>query len=223
MTEPEPTLLPISALQHLLYCPRQCALIHNEQLWAENVFTTEGNIVHERAHAGKPERRPKIRIERAVPVRSMRLGLIGVCDVVEFHPDGRVLPVEYKRGRSKFHDADRLQLAAQAVCLEEQLNRPIGSAAIFYAQTRRREEVPIDDTLRALLDEKTAELHSLLDIGHTPPADYNRRKCDNCSLIHLCLPKAVGRRSVPAFNTDQLASALAADGPPADLNERATP
>ena len=128
MTASEENLLPLSALQHLLFCERQCALIHIEQVWTDNEFTAEGNILHERAHNGPDESRSGVRIARGLPVRSFELGLSGQCDVVEFHErkvGGKivevieVLPVEYKRGKPKAHAADEVQLCAQALCLEE--------------------------------------------------------------------------------------------------------
>jgi CRISPR-associated exonuclease Cas4 len=109
----EDQLLPLSALQHYLFCPRQCALIHVEQAWAENLFTAEGRVLHERAHDGPDESRPEIRITRGLPVRSLALGLSGQCDVVEFHANGNVFPVEYKRGKPKKDDSDNVQLCAQ--------------------------------------------------------------------------------------------------------------
>ena len=121
----EDQLIPISALQHWLYCPRQCALIHLEQAWEENRFTAEGKVMHARAHDAPDESRPGVRITRGLPVRSLRLGLSGQCDVVEFHAGGRILPVEYKRGRPKAHRADEVQLCAQALCLEEMLGAVI--------------------------------------------------------------------------------------------------
>ena len=114
----ESNLLPISALQHLIFCERQCALIHIEQVWSENEFTAEGNILHERTHEGPDESRPGVRITRGLPVRSFELGLSGQCDVVEFHDSGEIVLVEYKRGKPKSHEADRVQLCAQALCLE---------------------------------------------------------------------------------------------------------
>src|SRR5882724_4292817 len=124
--------LPISALQHWLYCPRQCALIHVERLWSENAFTAEGRVLHERAHEGGEENRPGLHITRGISLWSERLGLSGVADVVEFRgPDGRPFPVEYKRGRPKPHRADEVQLCAQGLCLEEMLGVVIPEGALF--------------------------------------------------------------------------------------------
>jgi CRISPR-associated exonuclease Cas4 len=127
----EDQLLPLSALQHLLFCKRQCALIHVEQVWAENVFTAEGNVLHERAHNGPDATQPGVRIVRGLPVRSLALGLSGECDVVEFHGSSAVLPVEYKRGKPKGHAADEVQLCAQALCLEEMLHQSVVRGALY--------------------------------------------------------------------------------------------
>lgn len=183
--------LPLSALQHLLYCERQAALIHVEQAWAENRFTAEGRTMHERAHHGPSESRPGIRITRGLHVASTQLGLVGQCDVVEFHADGTVVPVEYKRGKPKAHRADEVQVAAQAMALEEMLGFSIPRGLLFYGKRRRRTEVAVDDTLRILCRKAAHRLHALLDAGHTPPAEYDPRRCDACSLIGHCQPKAL--------------------------------
>ncbi|WP_428940590.1 CRISPR-associated protein Cas4 [Fontivita pretiosa] len=190
-------LLPISALQHLLYCPRQCALIHVERLWAENRQTVEGRHLHHRADSAKAQSCGALRIARSVPLRSLRLGLWGKADVVEFHPSAcgavTAFPVEYKRGRPKPHHADQVQLCAQALCLEEMLGTSVHAGALFYARIRRRLQVPFDDPLRRLTEQTVQLLHDLLRSGHTPPAVYQRRKCDRCSLLRICLPTcAVG-------------------------------
>ena len=144
---PDNDLLPLSALQHFLYCPRQCALIHLEQAWAENRFTAEGQRLHQNAHEGPDESRPGIRITRGLPVVSRKLGLSGQCDIVEFHADGSVIPVEYKRGKPKAHRADEVQVAAQAMALQEMLGVEIPFGLLFYGKTRRRKDVPIDTAL----------------------------------------------------------------------------
>ena len=133
----ESDFLPISALQHLLYCERQCALIHVERLWAENRFTAEGNILHKKAHGGKSTTRPESRTIRALPLRSFELGLCGVADIVQQKPGEPPLPVEYKRGRPKKNDCDRVQLCAQALCLEEMTKQTIPRGELFYGKTRR--------------------------------------------------------------------------------------
>jgi CRISPR-associated exonuclease Cas4 len=216
----EDDLLPISALQHLLYCERQCALIHVERLWAENALTVQGRHLHEKAHGGRRESREGRRTARSLQVRSLRLGLYGVTDVVEFHPAPPTadaggepappipFPVEYKRGRPKAHDADRVQLCAQALCLEEMLGRPVSTGALYYGKTRRREDVPFDDPLRQLTLRTVDRLHALIASGHTPPAAYERNKCDRCSLKPLCLPEAGSASAASAYLRSSLSHAL---------------
>ena len=225
-------LLPISALQHLLYCERQCALIHVEQVWAENQFTAEGRVLHEKAHEGRDETQAGVRIVRGLPVKSEALGLHGVCDVVEFHPGGAVLPIEYKRGKPKAHRADEVQLCAQALCLEETLGVdstgsriPAGTASIanrsyfipegrlFYGQTRRRKDVIFDDELRALTAETARRLRELLARRETPSGVYETRKCDACSLKELCLPQALRFRKGAAAWFERQMAELAASPP----------
>ena len=147
----EDDLLPVSALQHLTFCERQCALIHIEQLWSENIFTAQGRVMHERVHSETSENRRNVRIELGMPLRSLRLGLIGKADVVEFHrqPNGmwQPFPVEYKRGKPKLNNCDKVQLCAQAICLEETLGVSISSGALFYGKDRRRADVEFNETL----------------------------------------------------------------------------
>ncbi len=187
----EDQLLPISALQHWLYCPRQCALIHLEQVWAENKFTAEGQVLHHKAHEGPDESKAGVRITRSLSVRSLTLGISGQCDIVEFHPDGRVVPVEYKRGKPKSHHADEVQLCAQALCLEEMLGVKISNGCLFYGENRRRTLVEFDASLRQLVTETAAALHAMIDSRETPLAEYEARRCDACSLIDICQPKAL--------------------------------
>ncbi len=205
----EDDLLPISALQHLLFCERQCALIHIEQLWAENLFTAEGRIMHERVHAADRESRGDVRIEYGMPLRSLRLGLIGKADVVEFHRKPvsgkeksamwQPFPVEYKRGKPKKGNYDRVQICAQALCLEEMLNVEIPCGALFYGKTRRRQDVLFDSALRLETEDAANRLHELVKSGDTPKPEY-MKKCDSCSLAAVCLPKTIGkRRSVKRY------------------------
>ena len=219
----EDDLLPISALQHLLFCERQCALIHIERLWLENRLTVEGRLLHERVHGrsagprmGAPgEPRPGVRITRGVPLRSLRLGLFGVADVVEFHTadangtpldPARPFPVEYKRGRPKAHDGDRVQLCAQALCLEEMLGQSVPAGALFYGRTRHREAVHVDAGRRAQTEHAAARLHELLASGRTPTA-RPEKKCARCSLRPLCLPDVTGvQRSVRRYVQRELES-----------------
>jgi CRISPR-associated exonuclease Cas4 len=191
----EDDLLPLSALQHLLFCERQCALIHIEQVWAENRFTAEGRILHERADGGECQSRNNIRIERAVALRSLRLGLSGKADVVEYHRDEagnwRPYPVEYKRGRPKAANWDQVQLCAQAMCLEEMLRCAVPEGALFYGTNRRRQVVRFDERLRRETEEAAKRLHELVRSGTTPPARY-AKKCESCSLMNLCMPRVAG-------------------------------
>jgi CRISPR-associated exonuclease Cas4 len=181
-------LLPLSALQHWLFCPRQTALIHLEQAWAENRFTAEGNVLHTNAHDGHDESRPGVRITRSLPVVSRALGIAGQCDIVEFHAGGDVIPVEYKRGKPKAHDADRVQLCCQAMCLEEMLDVKIPSGFLFYGQRKRRTAVAFDEELRTLTRNAATALRGMIESRRTPPAAYEPKKCDNCSLIDHCQP-----------------------------------
>jgi CRISPR-associated exonuclease Cas4 len=191
----EDELLPISALQHLLFCERQCALIHIEGLWAENRLTVQGNHVHERTDAGLADSRRTVRIARSLALRSLELGLSGRADVVEFHDHGGdaalVIPVEYKRGRAKADDCDRVQLCAQALCLEEMLGVPISSGALFYHAIRRRVDVLFDEELRRHTESASRRLHDLIASGVTPRAK-REAKCGACSLLELCLPGVTG-------------------------------
>jgi CRISPR-associated exonuclease Cas4 len=198
----EDDLLPLSGLQHIIFCKRQAALIHIEQAWAENLLTAEGKIMHDKVHEGGSESRGDIRVEYAMPLRSLRLGLIAKADVVEFHrvnnpEDGQVLnwvpfPVEYKHGKPKKDNSDMVQLCGQAMCLEEMLDVRIGQGALFYGAIRRREDVVFDDELRQFTIGVAMEFHELIASGVTPKAVYSK-KCDNCSMYELCLPKTVGK------------------------------
>ncbi|MBM9614803.1 CRISPR-associated protein Cas4 [Desulfobulbus rhabdoformis] len=198
----EDDLVMISALQHYLFCPRQCALIHIEQQWQENRFTAEGRILHERVHGGGKESRRTMRVEFDVPIRSLKLGIIGRADIVEFHlqEDGHwlPLPVEYKRGRPKKDDTDRVQLCAQALCLEEMLQCEVQQGALYYGQKKRRVEVFFDTDLRANTSKTAMAVHTLLKERRTPPPHYNKR-CENCSFIATCLPKVASQKQVGKY------------------------
>lgn len=189
----------LSALQHYLYCPRQCALIHLEQIWAENRFTAEGRVLHERPDSGRAQKQGSIRSVRTLPIRSERLGLSGQADVVEFHDDDTVFPIEYKRGQPKKDRCDEVQLCAQALCLEEMLHIQIMEGALYYGQNRRRHPVKFDFELRRLTQMTVAHVHELLSSGVTPKAIY-AKKCDQCSLLAGCLPKTcTASRSVKKY------------------------
>ena len=181
--------LPLSALQHWLFCPRQCALIHVERVWAENRATAEGRVLHERADGGHPESRDGARVLRAVQVASEAHGLHGVADVVEMR-GGIPYPIEYKRGRPKAHRADEVQLCAQALCLEEMTGHAVPEGALFYGKTRRRKVVAMDAGLRAMTLSVAAEARAAIDGGVLPPPVHVPRRCDACSLIELCRPEA---------------------------------
>jgi len=208
----EDDLLPLSALQHLLFCERQCALIHIEQAWTENLFTAEGRIMHERVDSGARESRGDVRLAFSLALRSLRLGLSGKADVVEFHREPaatgstrngssiwRPFPVEHKRGRPKKADWDKVQLCAQAMCLEEMLGLDVPCGALFYGKTRRRQDVVFDPELRRHTEETARRLHALIDSGVTPPPVYTAA-CDSCSFLESCLPVALGgRKSVSKY------------------------
>lgn len=192
MSYAEEDLLPLSALSHLVFCERRAALIHIEGAWNENRFTVEGRHLHERVHGAESEARSDMRIVRGLRLRSLRLGLSGQSDVVEFRrtADGteRAFPVEYKRGRPKPTRCDEVQVCAQALCLEEMLGLTVEAGAIFYGQPRRRLDVVFDSALRAETEALAERMHALYRAGETPPASYLPR-CDNCSLHDACLPK----------------------------------
>lgn len=198
----EDQLLPISALQHWQYCPRRAALVHIEGLWSENRFTVEGQHLHERAHdPGRGERRPGLRVTRGLELRSLRLGLTGKADVVEFHdrpeqPTSRIVLVEYKRGRphpardAPFH----VQVCAQALCLEDMLGRAVDQACLYFGKTRQRLPVELNESLRQRTLHAIDQLHKLIAVGKTPAANFGA-KCRRCSLYGLCLPKSIRPRA----------------------------
>lgn len=188
MPERDDDLIPLSALQHHLFCPRQCALIHVERLWIEDAATAEGRLLHERVDAGGGESRPRLRVERGVALRSERLGVSGRADVVEFHGVPAVpFPVEYKRGKPKAHQADEVQLCAQAICLEDMFGCPVPAGALFYGTTRRRVSVSFDDALRALTADVAAGARANIALGRTPPPVLTPG-CRRCSLLEACQP-----------------------------------
>lgn len=199
MTESE--LLPLSALQHYIYCPRQCALIHVEQQWAENRFTAEGRLRHNRTDVPKVETRSGVRTVTAMPIRSFCLGVAGVADVVEFHAEGggkRPFPVEYKRGRPKAHRADEVQLCAQAMALEEMFATDVPQGALYYGAQRRRTLVSFDTKLRELTQSVANDMRALILSGRTPPPVYEPQRCNPCSLFEICRPQRLSRTSSAA-------------------------
>lgn len=203
--------LPLSGLQHFAFCRRQWALIHVEHQWKDNLRTVEGNFLHSRAHdAQQRERRGDTLILRDLPVVSEQLGLSGRCDVVEFHadPQGIALygedglwkpyPVEYKRGKPKEHQADALQLCAQAMCLEQMLCCTVAEGALFYGETRRRTVVPFSQALRQQVCAMAEEMHQLSRRGYTPKVKASKG-CQACSLKELCLPVLMRQRDVASY------------------------
>ncbi len=208
--------LQLSGLQHFAFCRRQWALIHIEHQWAENLRTVEGDLFHTRAHDEKQrEKRGDILTLRGLSVFSSALGLSGKCDVVEFHTDPagvplrgetglwRPYPVEYKRGSPKTHQADELQLCAQAMCLEEMLCCSILEGSLYYGEARRRTRVPLDESLRQQVRELSKEMHQLYTRGYTPKVKPTR-SCNACSLKDLCLPALLRKKPV----ADYLAQAM---------------
>lgn len=192
--------LALSGIQHFAFCRRQWALIHMEERWQENYLTASGQVVHQRAHDdAMRERRGSLLVVRGLFVQSCELGLSGICDVVEFREDPRgvplagekgawkPIPVEYKRGKSKSDDCDRLQVCAQAMCLEEMLGCDIGSGFLFYKQTQSREPVLFTDDLRKAARSAADEMHQLFRRGHVPRVRKTKR-CAACSLAEECLP-----------------------------------
>ncbi|MBC7944360.1 MAG: CRISPR-associated protein Cas4 [Burkholderiales bacterium] len=180
----------LSALQHYSYCPRQCALIHMEQEFSDNVHTMRGHAVHERVDAPGYDLRPGMRIERALPIWSERLGLVGRCDIVEFDSTGVPCPVEYKHGPRRVRAHDDVQLAAQALCLEEMTGKAVPRGAIYHHSARRRRDVLITDTLREMVTETVAAVRGMLKSRVLPPA-VNDSRCKECSLNQICQPKAM--------------------------------
>lgn len=192
MTDPDDAI-PISALQHWAYCPRQCGLIHLEQDFADNVHTARGQAVHRLVDTPGYEWQAGVRVERALPIWSNKYGLIGKADLVEFHPDGSIFPVEFKHGRKRQKEHDDVQLAAQAMCLEEMLGRPVPKGAIYHAGSRRRREVDVTAELRRLVVETAAAIRAMLTSGRLPPP-ANGARCRECSLKDICQPGAMAAR-----------------------------
>lgn len=190
----------ISALQHYSYCPRQCALIHVEQVFDENLYTLRGNRAHKKAHDDSERTIEEgVRVERGTPLFSERLGLIGKADVVEFHedgtPTGAPYPVEYKSGPRRESRHDDVQLCAQAMCLEEMLGKPVPRGAVYHHGSRRRREVLFDAGLKSMTEETIFEVRRLLVEG-TLPAPVADARCPKCSLLDACMPFALAGAGV---------------------------
>jgi len=182
-------LIPLSALQHYVFCPRQCGLIHNEQQWADNYLTAHGTQLHERVDHGAPETRKGIRYERGVAVCAPILGITGKLDLLECHTKAHMyVPVEYKRGRPKVDDSDKVQLCAQALCIEEMTGAQVTFGALWYWQTRKRLDVSIDDALRQTTLTVIANVSALFNSGDTPAPIFSKA-CKACSLKDLCYPE----------------------------------
>lgn len=211
----EEDYLMLSGIQHFVFCRRQWALIHIENQWDDNLRTVEGNIMHNRAHDGPTlESRKDVILSREMRVFSRRLGISGICDVVEFKRcditlenavtlfgrDGKytVVPVEYKHGEPKVNNADRMQLVAQIICLEEMLATTIGYGYLYYGKTKRREKIVVDDLIRNAVQETVAEMHSYYDRKYTPKVKWSK-SCNACSLNNICVPKLMKNKNVHTY------------------------
>ncbi len=207
----EDDYLMLSGLQHFVYCRRQWALIHIEQQWEENERTIDGQLFHKKAHdAGSTEKRGNLIITRGLQIKSAKLGVSGICDVVEFHKskqgitlfsfEGRwqPYPVEYKKGEPKENNADVLQLCAQAMCLEEMLLCDIPEGSLFYGQNRRRTHVEFTEELRGQVKSMLTEMHDLWKKGYTPKVKP-KKGCNACSLKEICVPKLSKSKQVASY------------------------
>ncbi len=208
----EVDFIPISALQHYAFCERQCALIHIEQVWAENILTTQGKLLHEKVDTGQSEQRKDLFIARSLRIRSNSLGLSGIADVVEFFRSQQGVslsgreglwqpcPIEYKRGQKKSTNIDRIQLCAQVICLEEMFGLTISKGALYYAQPNRREWVQMNDAIRTETATVAKYVHELIHSGRTPLPIFEK-KCRNCSLMDLCQPNSDSNRADHYFKS----------------------
>jgi len=210
----EDEFIHINLLQHYAFCPRQCALIYIENIWDENLFTIRGNILHEKVDSDADEKRDNLKIVRGLRIHSYRYGLVGKCDVVEIRSERvettrkgyangdrrviKVLPVEYKAGKPKSSNIDKIQLCAQVLCLEEMLQTQITTGAFFYGAIRRREFITIDDQLRIETAKVIKEVHDILSANVVPHERYSP-KCRNCSIINLCQPKAMNEKRLKEY------------------------
>lgn len=208
----EDDYIQLSAIQHYVFCPRQCGLIHVYGLWAENMFTARGNIMHERADSEENEWRNEKHIVRSLTIISKKLGLSGKADVVEFMDINGLknpYPVEYKSGKPKKNISDSAQLCAQAMCLEEMMNVKIEKAAFYYGKPRKRHEIGLTENLRNATEEIIEKIHDMVKTRKVPEAKYEK-KCNTCSLKDLCMP-SIGRKKIPyylkgLYNTDEKTS-----------------
>jgi len=200
---PAQEMLPLSLLNDFLYCPRRAGLKMIEGWRAENMHTVRGDIVHEHADLPGYEVAKNVTLLRALPVFSDRLGLSGKCDVIERHPDGSLLPVEYKKGKRRQFENDDAQLCAQALCLEEMFNIAIPRGAVFHAESKRRRDVLFSPELRSLTEQTINELHYLVEAGQVPPAQF-KAACEECSLFKICLPRVTSQPASLRRATAQL-------------------
>lgn len=194
-------ILMLSALQHFAFCPRQFALIHNEQVWSDNWFTAQGNLLHERVDSGEMEQRGTVRSERSVMLESQKYHLRGKMDLLEIHQGQPAVyfPVEYKRGKPKVEDWDRIQLCAQALCLEEMRDIEVLQGAIWYWEVRQRKQVDFDAGLRKKTIETIKAAFTLKQSGNTPKPIVDKKRCQACSLYDLCEPKAFRKDKSTAY------------------------
>jgi CRISPR-associated exonuclease Cas4 len=213
----EDEFLAISGIQHYAFCPRQWALIHIENIWEENYLTATGRVLHNKAHdMNQTEKRGNTIIVRALNISSRTLGIFGECDVVEFHFDKNGInlfnfdgkytpyPIEYKRGKPKVDECDRLQLCAQAMCLEEMLNCQVQEGAIFYGQLKHRETVTLDQYLKEKVRLISEEMHNLFKRQYIPQSKSGKH-CISCSLKDICLPRLSNNKSAQKYIEDNLA------------------
>jgi CRISPR-associated exonuclease Cas4 len=195
----EDRFIQLSAIQHYVFCPRQCALIHVEDTWRDNLYTVRGNILHGKVDTDTFETRGAAKTVRGLRIHSFRLGLAGRCDVVEFRTgsDGQseIIPVEFKAGRPKQDVSDEVQLCAQALCLEEMLGVSVRRGAFFYGKIRRRVQLEITEQLRKQTEEIIAAVHVFVSRKYVPQARYEK-KCATCSLLDICQPKAMNERKL---------------------------
>lgn len=195
---PELEAIPLSAINHFLYCPRRAALIHIEGIFKDNVHTVRGDIVHEHTDLAGYEVVRGAKLLRALPVCSARLGLNGKCDIVEQRPDGTLYPVEFKVGKRRRWENDDAQLCAQALCLEEMFSAVVRGGAVFHADSKRRREVEFTPELRATTEAAIWELRRMMESGEVPAA-VMKPQCDGCSLRGICLPEMAGVRAEKLF------------------------
>lgn len=197
----EDDFIMISALQHYIFCPRQCGLIHVDDVWNENLFTVRGEILHEKVDSDTYETRGDVKTVRGLRIHSYKYGLVGRCDVVEFkniNAGKEVIPVEFKAGEPKEDISDKVQLCAQVFCLEEMLNVEIPKAAFFYGKIRRRLTIEIDTELRNETEKTIQNVRDIIESKKVPLVEYSS-KCRNCSLINICMPKAIKSKKITNY------------------------